>query len=220
MEKREYTVNEIFENQILNEIYETRGDGLECFYIRMYGEPKEIKETKQAKKELEDLMKELIQNEEKQKELWIKLDKFEDCMSGEMSFWDRQYYKLGFLDKLFLKREIEETKTRFFKNKENNKIQENSFFYRYTDSIMQFLEDNRYNIWQKRKDYKQIKDKMREIKNKYPNVRLFIEDRVVTANLTKEELKAVLEYINLDDEIERIEKIETFKLGLRERNWL
>ena len=40
---------------------------------------------------------------------------------------------------------------------------------------MQFLEDNRYNIWQKRKDYKQIKDKMREIKNKYPNVRLFIE---------------------------------------------
>ena len=47
MEKREYKVNEIFENQILNEIYETRGDGLECFYIRMYGEPEEIKETKQ-----------------------------------------------------------------------------------------------------------------------------------------------------------------------------
>ena len=156
MEKREYKVNEIFENQILNEIYETRGDGLECFYIRMYGEPEEIKETK----------------------------------------------------------------TRFFKNKENNKIQENSFFYRYIDSVMQFLEDNRYNIWQKRKDYKQIKDKMREIKNKYANVRLFIEDRVVTANLTKEELKAVLEYINLDDEIERIEKIETFKLGLKEGNWL
>ena len=114
----------------------------------------------------------------------------------------------------------EETKVNFFKDKENDKIQENSFFYQYTDSIMQFLEDNRYNIWQKRKDYKQIKDKMREIKNKYANVRLFIEDRVVTANLTKEELKAVLEYINLDDEIERIEKIETFKLGLKEGNWL
>ena len=220
MEKREYKVNEIFENQILNEIYETRGDGLECFYIRMYGEPEEIKETKQAKKELEDLMKKLVKDEENRKELWLKLDKFEGCMFGEMSFWDKQYYKLGFLDKLFLNREIEETKTRFFKNKENKKIQENSFFYRYIDSIMQFLEDNRYNIWQKRKDYKQIKDKMREIKNKYANVRLFIEDRVVTANLTKEELKAVLEYINLDDEIERIEKIETFKLGLKEGNWL
>lgn len=114
----------------------------------------------------------------------------------------------------------EETKASFFKDNENDKIQENSFFYQYTDSIMQFLEDNRYNVWQKRKDYKETKDKIRKIKNKYPNVRLFIEDRVVTANLTKEELKAVLEYINLDDEIERIEKIETFKLGLRERNWL
>ena len=114
----------------------------------------------------------------------------------------------------------EETKVNFFKDKENDKIQENSFFYQYTDSIMQFLEDNRYNVWQKRKDYKETKDKIRKIKNKYPNVRLFIEDRVVTANLTKEELKAVLEYINLDDEIERIEKIETFKLGLREGNWL
>lgn len=114
----------------------------------------------------------------------------------------------------------EETKVNFFKDKENDKIQENSFFYQYTDSIMQFLEDNRYNVWQRRKDYKETKDKIRKIKNKYPNVRLFIEDRVVTANLTKEELKAVLEYINLDDEIERIEKIETFKLGLREGNWL
>ena len=72
----------------------------------------------------------------------------------------------------------------------------------------------------KKKRLQANKNKMREIKNKYANVRLFIEDRVVTANLTKEELKAVLEYINLDDEIERIEKIETFKLGLKEGNWL
>ncbi len=220
MEKREYTVNEIFENQILNEIYETRGDGLECFYIRMYGEPKETKKAQQMKRELENLMKKYVNDEEKQKLLWLKLDEYEGCLYDEMTFWDRQYYKFGFLDKLFLKREIEETKRTFFKNKENEELQESSFFYRYIDSIMQFLEDNRYNIWQKRKDYKETKEKMRKIKNKYPNVRLFIEDRVVIANLTKEELNAVLEYINLDDEIERIEKIETFKLGLKEGNWI
>ena len=123
MEKREYTVNELFENQVLNDIYETRGDGLECLYIRMYGEPEEIKETKQAKKELENLMYELVKDKKKQKQIWLKLDRFEGAMSGEMSFWNKQYYKLGFLDKLFLKREIKETKTRFFKNKENKKIQ-------------------------------------------------------------------------------------------------
>ena len=49
MERKEYTVNELFESQVLNDIYETRGDGLECLYIGMYGEPEEKKETKQDK---------------------------------------------------------------------------------------------------------------------------------------------------------------------------
>ena len=60
---------------------------------------------------------------------------------------------------------------------------------------------------------------MFKIKNKYPNVRTFVNDRVVI-ELTKEELQAVLEYISLDDEIEKIEMIETFKLGLKEGNSL
>ena len=40
MEKREYTVNELFESQVLNDLYETRGDGLQCLYISMYGQKK------------------------------------------------------------------------------------------------------------------------------------------------------------------------------------
>lgn len=218
MEKREYTVNELFENQILNDIYETRGDGIEGLYVSMFGEPEDIKETKQAKKELEDLMKELVKDEKNQKELWLKLDRFESCMSGEMSFWEKQYYKLGFLDRIYLKQEIKETRDNFFENKVDD-INKNSYFHKYIDSIMQFLEDNRFKNWQKRKDYKTITDKMFKIKNKYPNVRTFVNDRVVI-ELTKEELQAVLEYISLDDEIEKIEMIETFKLGLKEGNSL
>ena len=83
----------------------------------MYGEPKEIKQVKQAKKELEDLIKELVQDEEKQKELWLKLDEFEGGMSGKMSFWDKQYYKLGFLDGIYLKKEMKEIKENFSNNK-------------------------------------------------------------------------------------------------------
>ena len=214
MEKREYTVNELFENQVLNEIYETRGDGLQCLYISMYGKTEEITEVENAKKELENLMYELVKDKEKQKQLWLKLDRFEGAMSGESSFWNKQYYKLGFLDRIYLKKEIEETQ----KNKVDD-INKNSFFHKYIDSIMQFLEDNRFNTWRKRKDYKTITDKMTKIKNKYPNVRIFIEDRMAI-ELTKEELQAVLEYISLDDDIEKIEKIETFKLGLKEGNSL
>lgn len=117
MKREEYTVNELFEKQVLNDMYETRRDGLECLYIRMYGEPEEIKETKQAKEELENLMKELVTDEEKQKELWLKLDKFEGCMSGEMSFWDKQYYKLGFLDRIYLKKERNKRNKKYFFSK-------------------------------------------------------------------------------------------------------
>ncbi len=214
MEKREYTVNELFESQVLNDLYETRGDGLQCLYISMYGKTEEITEVENAKKELENLMYELVKDKEKQKQLWLKLDRFEGAMSGESSFWNKQYYKLGFLDRIYLKKEIEETQ----KNKVDD-INKNSFFHKYIDSIMQFLEDNRFNTWRKRKDYKTITDKMTKIKNKYPNVRIFIEDRMAI-ELTKEELQAVLEYISLDDDIEKIEKIETFKLGLKEGNSL
>ena len=219
MKKEEYKVNDIFENQILNDIYETRGDGLECLYIRMYGEPEETKKVRQAKQELENLIKEIVKDEEKQKQLWLKLDKYEGNIFGEMNFWDRQYYKLGFLDRIYLKKEIKETRNTFLDNKVSD-VKTESFFYKSIDSIMQFIEYHRFNIWRKRKDYKDIISKIRNIKTEYPNVRLFVEDRTVTTKLTKEELNAVLEYMSLDDDIERIEKIETFKLGLKEGNWL
>ena len=213
MEKRKYTVNELFENQILNEIYETRGDGLEYLYIRMYGEPKEIKETKQAKKELEDLMKELVQDEKKQKELWLRLDKFESCMSGEISFWDKQYYKLGFLDRIYLKKEIADNDKMFIGN--NIKDLKDTFIYKSMQFIRELLGNN---IWN-RKDYKEIVHKMSKIKEEYPNVMNFLEKKEIVT-FTKKEQKALSKYLILADNMQEIELVETFKLGLKDSNLL
>lgn len=217
MKKEEYKLKDIFENQILNELYESSRDGFECIYIKMFGEPQEIKETKKSKEDIEYLIKKIVPDEKKQKELWLELDKYEECMSLEMNFWDKQFYKLGFLDKKYLKKELEELEENF--SKSNNSEIESSFFYAYIDSFMEFIEDNRFNSWKKRADYKKINDRMIEIKNKYPNIRTFVEDRQVI-ELSKEELNALLEYISLDDCIEKIEKIETFKLGIKEGNML
>ena len=218
MQKEEYKLKDIFENQILNELYETSRDGFEGMYIKIYGEPQEIKETRKSKKELEELMKKIVKDKEKQKEFWLKLDKYEGCMSMEIDFWDRQFYKLGFLDRIYLKKELKELRNTFAKTNEDI-ARKDSFFSTYLESFMQFLEDNRFHTWRKREDYTKITNRMREIKNKYPNVRTFVEDRQVI-ELTKEELSAVLEYIFLDDEIDKIEKIETFKLGIKEGNML
>lgn len=213
MEKREYTVNELFENQVLNDIYETRGDGLECLYFRMYGEPEEIKETKQAKKELENLMYELVKDKEKQKQLWLKLDRFEGTMSGESSFWNKQYYKLGFLDRIYLKKEIADNNKKFVNS--NIKDLKDTFIYRNMHCIKEMLGAS---IWN-RKDYKDIVHKMSKIKEEYPNVMDFIE-RSKIVELNKKEIKALRKYLSLADDMQDIELVETFKLGLKDSSLL
>ncbi len=213
MEKREYTVNELFENQVLNDIYETRGDGLDGLYIRMYGEPEEIKETRQAKEELENLMYELVKDKEKQKQLWLKLDRFEGAMSGESSFWNKQYYKLGFLDRIYLKKEIADNSQKFVNS--NVEDLQNTFIYRNMHCIKEMLGGS---IWN-RKDYKDIVHKMSKLKEDYPNVMNFIE-RSEIVELNKNEIKALSEYLKLADDIQDIELVETFKLGLKDSSLL
>lgn len=213
MEKKEYTVNELFENQILNDIYETRGDGLQCLYIRMYGKTEEITEVEKAKKELENLMYELVKDKEKQKELWLKLDRFEGAMSGESSFWNKQYYKLGFLDRIYLKKEIADNKKKFVED--NVGDFRDTLIYKSMCFIKEMLGENLWNI----KEYKEIVNKMSKIKNEYPNVMDFIERNEIV-NFTKKEIKALSEYLKLADDMRDIEFIETFKLGLKDNSLL
>ena len=155
--------------------------------------------------ELEEQLKNTLTDE--QQDLFDKWDIYKDELNQYTS--EKSFIYGVCCDKEYT---IEKRAKNKLKDEQNSK---DNFFYNYIDSIMQYIEDNRFNIWSKTKDYKEITDKMRAIKNKYPNVRTFVEDRQVV-DLTKEELKAVLEYISLDDDIERLEKIETFKLGIKE----
>ena len=155
--------------------------------------------------ELEEQLKNTLTDE--QQDLFDKWDIYKEELNQYTS--ERSFIYGVCLNKEYT---IEKRARNKLKDEQNSK---DNFFYNYIDSIMQFIEDNRFNIWSKRKDYKEITDKMRAIKNKYPNVRKFVDDRQVV-DLIKEELKAVLEYISLDEDIERLEKIETFKLGIKE----
>lgn len=71
----------------------------------------------------------------------------------------------------------------------------------------------------KRKDYKEIMKEIEKIKDKYLKIRKFLEDEKIIKS-TDEELKAVLEVISLNNDIENLEIVETFKLGLKEGNLL
>lgn len=209
-------MEEMFENKVLDDLYEIRRDGFECIFIKHYGEPEEIKEPKKIDEELNDNIKKIVKDQNEQKQILDVLGQFQDSVLGEMCFWEQQYYKLGFVDGIYFKKETREQKEIFSSNNLENKVKEDSFFYKCKDNLMEFMA---VNIWKNRKDYKEIVDKMNEIKVKYPKLRTFLEDRE-TIELTKEELKAVIEYINLKEKIEDIEKVEMFKLGLKEAKCL
>lgn len=214
MEKREYSLNEIFENQILNDLYEIRGDGLECAYFRMYGKPEAVIKAEKFENEIEHFVKKMIKDEKIQKQI---LDKFNECQDyalEEMTLWDRQYYKLGFLDGMYLKKELQENQEKLL-NKNIYNSKKDSFFNECMDSIIEFVDYKQYGKWKEREDYKTICNKIVEIKEKYPNVRHFIDEDVIT-KLSKKELKAVSEIIDLSKKCEKIKLVETFKLGLKE----
>ena len=182
--------------------------------LRMYHDY--IEQTFKSNNLYDKVLSKIVETEEKlgqtltdeQKDLFDKWETYRDEMENLTA---EQSFIYGYcLDKeLLLEKQRVKSKLKDEQNSNDN------FFYNYIDSIMQFIEDNRFNIWSKRKDYKEITEKMSAIKDKYPNVRTFVEDGEVV-NLTMEELKAVLEYISLDDDIEKLEKIATFKLGIKE----
>lgn len=209
-------MEEMFENKVLDDLYEVRRDGFECIFIKHYGEPEEIQNSRTSENELIETIEKLIETETAKKQILDKLYQHKDDLLGEMCFWEQQYYKLGFVDGMYFKKEMKEQKEIFSNINLKNNVKEDSFFYKCRDNLMEFMGAN---IWKNRKDYKEIVNKMNEIKTQYSNVRTFLEDRKAI-ELTKEELNAVLNYISLKEKIEDLEKIEMFKLGLKEGNWL
>lgn len=207
-------MEEMFENKVLDDLYEIRRDGFESIFINHYGESEEIQKSRISENKLTEAIQKSIKNESVKEEILEKLEEHTDDLLGEMCFWDQQYYKLGFVDGMYFKKELKEQKEIFENNAIKDNMENDSFFYIWKHSLIEFLA---VEIRKKSKEYAEITNKMSKIKKQFDNVRLFLEDREAI-KLTKEELKAVIEYISLKEKIEDIEKVEMFKLGLKEGN--
>lgn len=202
------------EKKILDNLYELREEDIEKQYIAKYGEPEESKKTDKAEKELVNFMKPFIKSNKDLQNLDEKLDNFELCTMGEMYFWYKQYYKIGFIDGISLRMQIKEERKKLLNDKVSNAS--DTFFYEHM-YIIKDLEGEC--IWRSRKDYKELVHKMSAIKEQYPNVTAFLEDNKIV-ELSIEELKALNEYLILSDKTKDIELIETFILGLKDDSLL
>lgn len=203
-----------FENKILDDLYELRGEEVEQQYISKYGDPEEKKKLNKVEEEFVDLIKEVVKDSKDIQSLLDKLDEFEICTMAEMWFWYKEYYKVGFIDGITLREQIREEKNTFLNSKINNRS--DTFFYKNIHTIEELVGQH---IWENRKDYKELMEKMNKIKEKYPNIAVFLEDNEIV-QLSIEELKALYEYLILADKTKDIELVETFILGLKDNSLL
>ena len=70
-------MEDLFEKKILDDLYEIR-EGFITSYKKKYGELEETKKTEQAEDELINFMKKFIKDENTMKELFEKINKFEE----------------------------------------------------------------------------------------------------------------------------------------------
>ncbi len=96
-------MEELIEDCVLNDLFETRTDGFQTVFLKENGKPEEIEEEEQIENELEDIIKNLIQDEEIREKMLEKLEEFVDSKIGELCFWNKEYYKFGVKDGIVLK---------------------------------------------------------------------------------------------------------------------
>lgn len=201
-------MEELFENKILDELYEIRGEEFIESYTKKYGKPEKVKKAEKAEEQLVQFMKKFIKDESNMKKLYEKINIFESYALDEMSFWHKPYYKFGFIDGMSLKREIQEEKN--IANDLNKSI-----IYQNINEISDFFEEQKYKNLKQNNDYMKIVKEIAEIKEKFPKIRDLFENNEIT-EFSKEEVKAILDIVKLQDDKAMYETDEMFKIGLRE----
>lgn len=197
-------MDKLFNSKVLDDLLEIRRDGFECGIIAKYGKSKEIVEAENAGAKIEEIITG-IKDENLKKKIKNAFDDYADKILDEMSYWEELYYKLGFIDDVKLKREKEEQRNKLRITRDNKEI------YECNDD----LETKKYERLKRRDDYKNTVNEIRIIKQKYPRVQKFIECKIGD-NFTKEEIDAILQWIDLDDTIRIIEQEEIYKIGLKD----
>lgn len=103
-------MEELSENSVLEDLYHQRADRFQSMYIGIYGKPMETNLAEQKENELENIIKQFVQNDSEQDQIFDKLVEYEESMQEEFSFWIKEYYKFGVRDGVNLEKEISQNK--------------------------------------------------------------------------------------------------------------
>ena len=177
-------MNTICKKEILNELYEKRKKEFEVNFKDKYQKAKEIQAPIITEEILIKKLKSIINSNDELEIIVKHLEEFKDAEAEELEFWNKLYYKNGFIDAMNLKDSIKESKIGLI-----DKL--------FTCSIDDIIEERRYNVWYLNTEYKNWIYNISEIKNKYPNVRDFLDNNQIV-ELSKEETNAINEINDLN----------------------
>lgn len=89
------------------------------------------------------------------------------------------------------------------------------FFNQYTDDFLDYFESHKVSNIMQNIEYKKINQRICKLKEKYPNVILFLENGE-NVDLNYEEQNVINEILKLQEELNVTELKESFKLGFKE----
>lgn len=195
----------IFNKPILEQMYEFR---MEDFEQEIYKKNDEIREIEGKICELGDkfldILKTALPNEEDYQKALELMREYELSFGCEMSFWSKQYYKLGMNDMYKLRRELKQGIKAF---------EDNSTFLDYTDAeLTEYIQEK---LDFKSEKYKKFSKMYDEINEKYPRVIKVFEDSTPIV-LNEEEMKALMQLKEQDTLLRDDEDKLCFKLGIKE----
>lgn len=197
--------NNLINANILEELYERECEEFEDYVVEKNEEKRKFNEEIVIAEELREIVKSGF-SETKVKDFETKFEQYLQKQFEEYEYWTKKYFKLGIINGIRLKNDV--------LNVISNKKQD--FLSYYCNSFTEYLEITKVNNVINSKEYKKLRKKMNEIKEKYPRVMEFLEDKDIIENPTKEEQKAIFDILDITEEMAILEEKEIFKMGMRE----
>lgn len=145
-------MNDLLKESLLDELFKAKKENLEEVIVKSNIEYKEIVENNvKLLNEILNTIENTIKDDKIKEKIKIKIEEYELYSGNEINFWSKEYYKLGIANGINLRKEIERLEKKLIYNKLNDNIDENSFEYYYSESIMNFIECNRFKEWKDKK---------------------------------------------------------------------
>ena len=149
---------ELFKKTIFEELFENQKNDFES-YVTKKTQSKEYYEDARILEEIKGIIgKSNLDNDIKQK-ISKKFEEYERAELAEYEFWVRKYFKLGIINGIRLKDELNKSDDTFFSNN--------------SDGFTEYIEDIRYNKIFRNEEYQKIKDEIGRYKEKYPRLITF-----------------------------------------------